>query len=514
MEASSPLSPEIQRPTLLRTLETTLSGETQAVVLEGAEGMGKTTLLHQFIASCPGRAFGVFLSSASRWAYDPDMAMRELATGMSESLRGRALSEHEPDRRLFGRFITELDRKARRSGKPFYIVIDGLEEIPQAESSARDQIISLLPFGYPGFRFVLTGDINVLRLSQAARARTKPSQIIYFTPDESSRYLSGLNLTAAQLDEVYAVTRGVPGHLASVRRRLLSTDSAETILKSLPEVMHESYVAEWRAVSHLNASCRLVVATLAHQPSMSSLQALSQLVGEEPHAIQGALQGLSFVRVSAGSAEFVSESFRKFAAGELIELRTQVWDLLINRLVADPDSEESLRDLSRIYAAAGRDTELIDYLSPERLARLIQRTPSILSVNRRTADAINASRRLKRDADFVRFSLQHSAIQDIAGDDTKVNEVRAISALGDYEAAIGLANEVPRLSMRLRLLSAIARVRRDHGLQADAELNTQVRTIYEQVDPAELKDVAPGLAVDMFAVSPARDGPSNQRQDC
>ena len=107
--------------------------------------------------------------------------------------------------------------------------------------------------------------------------------------------------------------------------------------------MHESYVAEWRAVSHLNASCRLVLATLAHQPSMSSLQALSQLVGEEPHVTEGALQGLSFVRVSADSAEFVSESFRKFAAAELIEMRTQVWDLLINRLVADPDSEESLR---------------------------------------------------------------------------------------------------------------------------------------------------------------------------
>src|SRR5688572_25988885 len=121
MEVTLPSGPEIHRPTLLRTLETTLSGETQAVVIEGAEGMGKTTLLHQFITSYPGRAFGVFLSSASRWAYDPDMAMRELATEMSEVIRGQALRDDEPDRRLFGRFITELDRKARRSGKPFYI---------------------------------------------------------------------------------------------------------------------------------------------------------------------------------------------------------------------------------------------------------------------------------------------------------------------------------------------------------------------------------------------------------
>src|SRR5574341_2221219 len=170
MEPTSPSSPEIQRPTLLRTLEATLSGETQAVVLEGAEGMGKTTLLHQFIASFPRRSFGVFLSSASRWAYDPDMAMRELATEMSEVVRSRPLRDDEPDRRLFGRFITELDRKARHSGKPFYIVIDGLEEIPETESVVRDQIISLLPFGYPGFRFVLTGDINALPLPQAARA--------------------------------------------------------------------------------------------------------------------------------------------------------------------------------------------------------------------------------------------------------------------------------------------------------------------------------------------------------
>src|SRR5205809_1063805 len=89
--------PEIRREHLIRTLETLLEGETQAVVIEGPDGIGKSTLLRQFIEANPGRTFGVFLSSASRWMYDPSAVTARLASEMSETVRGRPLEDDDVD---------------------------------------------------------------------------------------------------------------------------------------------------------------------------------------------------------------------------------------------------------------------------------------------------------------------------------------------------------------------------------------------------------------------------------
>jgi thymidylate kinase len=41
-------------------MDTMLEGQIQAVVLEGEEGIGKTTLAAQFVESHPNRAFCLF----------------------------------------------------------------------------------------------------------------------------------------------------------------------------------------------------------------------------------------------------------------------------------------------------------------------------------------------------------------------------------------------------------------------------------------------------------------------
>lgn len=199
-----PEGQEILRPHLLRTLETLLDGETQTVVLEGVEGIGRTTLLKQFLASNPERTFFLTVSGASRWAYDPIQMALELASQVSQRLRQRDLTDEEQldHRRVYGRFLTQLDRMGRREGRPFYIILDGIDDIPDQDESSKAQIVDLLPFGYDGLRFLVSGEIRRLPLTIEARRRAKPWQLIYFTREESDRYLAGLSLTGVQLEAV------------------------------------------------------------------------------------------------------------------------------------------------------------------------------------------------------------------------------------------------------------------------------------------------------------------------
>src|SRR5207244_4212841 len=140
------------------------------------------------------RTFGVFLSSASRWMYDPSAVTARLASEMSETVRGRPLEDDDVDLRMLGRFLTAIDRKAREAGRPYYIVMDGLEEIPPPDRAVVQQLLGLLPFGYPGFRFLLSGDLNALPLAPVAREKTKSWQLPFFRREEAATYLAGLQL--------------------------------------------------------------------------------------------------------------------------------------------------------------------------------------------------------------------------------------------------------------------------------------------------------------------------------
>lgn len=504
MQTSVRVVPEIRRENLEQTLENMLDGETQAVVVEGQEGLGKSTLLGQFLQRTEGRSFGVSVSGASRWMYDPPLVLNRLACEMSLALRGRELeAREEPEDRVFGRFLTQLDRRAQKEARPCYIVLDGLEEIPATEEAAITQILGLLPYGYRGFRFLMSGDLNTLPLSPSQRRVTKSWRIVYFTRDEAAKYLEGLGLSPEALGEIYDATQGVPGYLASVRRRLESTSSVQSVLENLPDVMHDSFALEWQATQGLGPNCRLALAALAHESGVMSVETLSDISGADSDTIRSSLGSLSFLRVTTeDTVEFVSESFRKFAAKHLSGLRQAVMDIRVDKLAQTPDSDEAVKNLPELYAVSGRAEKLIEYLSPERFARLFLRTTSLSTVTRHAEDALQAARDLGRQGDVVRFMLQLCAVRDLARGTTSVSEVRAMSALGDYDGALAAANGVQRLEMRLRLLAAIASVRKQRGLPIDQALKVQVQSVYRQVDPKALGDALPELASDLFAVSP------------
>jgi hypothetical protein len=61
----------IPRDNLLNTIERMFEGGIKLVMLEGSEGLGKTTLLAQFARPHVNHTFPVFIKAASRFDYDP-----------------------------------------------------------------------------------------------------------------------------------------------------------------------------------------------------------------------------------------------------------------------------------------------------------------------------------------------------------------------------------------------------------------------------------------------------------
>src|SRR5438874_7277102 len=69
---------EIPRDNILDTIELIFDGDSTVVVVEGAQGIGKTSLLRQFALRHCQRSISLFISPHSMLTYNPDLLSLDL----------------------------------------------------------------------------------------------------------------------------------------------------------------------------------------------------------------------------------------------------------------------------------------------------------------------------------------------------------------------------------------------------------------------------------------------------
>jgi hypothetical protein len=254
--------PVIPRQNYVDTITSLFEGGMDLVLLEGEPGAGKTILAAQFAKASPSRTVSLFLRPASRWGYDALYMRRDLCCQMEWALRGKELEAGLPitDGQM-RELLFALQKKAKRL--PYVFVVDGLDEVPSQDEYQRQLILSMLPFGLPGFRFLLSAHPSS-SFQPPTGITAKSFPLAGFTFDETAAYLSDLHLPRDKVQELHALSRGRPGHLASMRRILTSTTDLNALLAELPEKLPGLFELEWRHVNEANDLQVLLIAILAH----------------------------------------------------------------------------------------------------------------------------------------------------------------------------------------------------------------------------------------------------------
>src|SRR5207244_7917596 len=103
---------------------------------------------------------------------------------------------------FLGKAIYSLQGIARRSKKPFYFILDGLNQVPSHEKACKRLIWEALPTGLPGFKFLITHDSGT-SLDVSLPANAKTLLIPSFSLDDAARYLSDFNLSQGNLEEFH-----------------------------------------------------------------------------------------------------------------------------------------------------------------------------------------------------------------------------------------------------------------------------------------------------------------------
>lgn len=497
--------PEIDRGNVLDGIDRVFGGSATMVIVEG-DGLGKTNILAKFALRHSNQSAALFVNTSSRWGCDIEYLRRDLANQLNWILTKEELGpEDVPDDVFLRKAFTEIHRINRRRNKNFYFIVDGIDELPPDFAVVQQSVINILPWGLHQFKFLLSGDSIRMTNLLPKNITIKPFPLAPFSQDETRRYFSNTNLSPANVDCIYRIWRGLPSHLASIRRLVQFGDvEPDKLFEQLPSHLPGLFELEWKKADLSDSLTSSVLAILAHDRGDHTISRLARLLNCSDDKIVSRVDDLSFVLIddSSGKIAFVSEAFRSFAVSHLDDKRREVANLFVDAIFQQSDDLTSFNNLSRYLEETGRFSELLNYISPEYLRGKLESSQSLQIVKYTAALGLQAAQRLHRDDALIRFGMQQSALNEVGIAASWRSEVMARTAVGDFESALSLAQRTVLQEDRLHLLAVIARVKRQQKLVVEQELSNQIKFLYSQIEWREVNDQAVDIAADLLYTHP------------
>lgn len=507
LSTSLPAKPSrrVERDNLLQGIDSGVSSGRQLIVIQGEEGTGKTTLLADYVRLHSENTISVFISSSDRLSYHPDTILLSLCSQLFWFVHQREIHPEDPvDEAALARLFGLAQTKARRSSQQMVIVLDGICDVPEIDF--RRQIASMV---HPGREWIVVlasrGPDDELPWD-TQRFRWIPITVPVFSFEETRLYFSDLTNDVEFVTRVNNSFRGLPSHLSAVRRLLeeRETDIRELIGSRLETTFEQLFELSWRYVDTSNGNLLRLLGVLAHDRRRRTLPDLCRIVGMDATDAANLVSGLPFVELNAGDQvlSFVSDEFQRFVESRLMSIKNECIDLIIAGLVRVVDSAESIAALPHYYHLAGRPQEVLDSLSPNRISRILEVSQSIVSLQSTIDLGARAARQLDRHSQIFQFSLQKSALSQLATAESWRPELEARIALNDFDAARALAYSIIPKEDKLHALAVLSSALRKRGNEAPPELQAEIERLFEEVDAVALGERSVDIAADLLHYSP------------
>lgn len=449
----------------------------------------------------PNEAVSIFVRAASRLSYDSETIRLYLLDQLYWAVSGeRATDANTGSAELYSLYGL-LDRKARKTGKVYYFVVDGLGELPQYTTNVIPSVFELLPFGYDYFKFLLTGDLRsyIAHFPKTIRAKSFP--LVGFSFDETVRLLGTSISDRETTAEIHRRCHGIPGQISDVKRLLDSGLSPSDCIAKLGERSSSLFAYEWERVDPNDDRLNRALAILAHDDKSHTVQTLGELISVSDADLRRMLDHLPFLSIDP-EIIFRSEAFRRFAADKLLRYKTWVHKENIKHLKKSADIGDALIELPVHLAEISDFQHFLQYLTPQYIRQLLGKNQTLARVQEAVQTGILFAKRLKRDGDMLRFGIQQSLLATFINSGSGLAEAEALASLGRFDAAATLANSALLREDRLHILAIIANGKLKKGRIVEPELLNQIRVLTLQIDLKGLGERTIDIATQLVCVDP------------
>lgn len=498
---------EIERANLLDSIDSIFQSQSNLIdiiSISGPSGIGKTTLLRQFGKRHHSYSVSISIRTQSRWAYDAQCVMHQIAEQINDFLNQSVAADARFTIADLRDLYLALQRKVKRSGRAFYFIVDGLEDIPASEADCRQEIWSLLPFGIPGIRFLLSINPSDACRTVGQNLRLKELIIPGLSVDETARFFRDLNLSERQIEDIRRTCHGSPGMMASIRRSARNTANLDMFIQNLPQSLPGIFELEWDIVKDLPDQAVDCLAIIAYDRKSYTVSDLAAIADMDIKELKECLIRVQFIELGEhAQVEYVSESFKQFAANQLRHKYRATHEKIISYLLRNPSSDDALFEVPRLLSDIGKMEDLLKLLTaPGHFTLLLERSDSISMVRQKTELGIKAASQLYRDDDLARFGIQLASTRMLSSADEWRNEIESRLALDDIQGARKLAQLALVRETRFHMLVVIAKVMYQQNRTMDEELLAQISQLYQSIDFAEMGDKSFEIASDLVFVRP------------
>lgn len=495
--------------------------QNDVLIVNGLPQVGKTTFLAQFHRRHVHNCISIFIRGTSALGYDYEFIADEMTsqaiTLASNIGTPKAISDDTPSNRLKSALLN-LHKLATNRNLRIHFILDGLDEIPDDESSAAQALFALLPLGMTQFRAIISGTRARDIIRNRSGTRFSEYTIVGFTEEESIKHLKDIVSEKEALD-LHAISRGIPGYYAAARRTIATHGN----MPNPPPPNIEKFCEfEWEKIKNKDLP-EQVIAILCFDKRVHTTESLSFLLGTDLNSINEVIASASFLVKEEKTIQFAVESFRQFAERRLIHRKQSTLTRLIEHFSNHSMSNESIRHLPDLLSQTGRYDDLVSYLNDDYIVAALRNRHAARFIQERALLGFHAANKRDLPEDVLRFGLQCSNLDKLYFDEQWISRIEAFLSVGELSTAIELAHQTSSIEDRIQSLCAIIRHQRLNKLSIDPEILAEIEEEYRHLDKEHLGARAYEIAADLALTHPhlafdlmqyaTEEGADQQRRD-
>lgn len=242
---------EVPRDNIIQTIEKKLESF-DVLFIEGEEGIGKTTILHQFIAKHSNNCFAYFIDGKDSNTYTKLSILKALCNQVCFVNNGNELEEivslDSYNNEDWLKSYLGSENIKNKFHQTFYFIIDGLDEINQDKQlEIKEQILDNWKYDKANFKLLLSGKQNKNLIKEGLKL--DKFDITLLSKDESFE-IFGNGITKEQFDDINKVCKNNAGKIVFFRDLIKNGEiNIENIIEKLSSDLRSLYQYLWDTAS-------------------------------------------------------------------------------------------------------------------------------------------------------------------------------------------------------------------------------------------------------------------------
>lgn len=450
----------ISRENYIAHIESSLS-HNRVICANGVEdGVGVTTLLALFAKKHAQECVSLFNSHYSTAFQTIGFIEHTIAKQLNFYLYNEICDVTDG---LINRIKWKATRKLNNSRNRLYFIFDGYNNLTtECKNSLRKLLDDL--YTIPNSYFIFSGEKSEIEYFFPKEVAIGQVDVLPFSESETSSYFTKEfpDIDIDNLSTITKISRGIGSRMVVLKEQLKATASInEYLLNDIDENTDLLEDVLENITNSTNATDVVIFALLTYSEIPLSINAVSSIVGisdVDIHNFISRYNNLVFIS-SDEILKIRSSIFHKYLKQKLINRKRFVVENLVLHITKFDNVNQSFQALPNLLKEAHNERAILEYIDSDIIRSFVKRTASQAIVNEHCDLGFSASSKYPAEAidRAFRYAVYKSCSKEIEKNELWDSEIDALLAIGEYEEACALAQNVYLKEEQLKCFLLIAR---------------------------------------------------------